>query len=165
MKKKIVSKIELFKILDFLDGLAIHYWVDGGWGVDILTGKQNREHRDIDIDFDSKDTDRLLTALYELGYEKIVDWMPARMELWHENLGYLDIHPLEINPDGSAKQADLEDGFYFFQADWFTKKKFENREIPCLSLEAQLIFHKGYELRESDYIDLKNLEKLAGHNY
>ena len=29
------------------------------WGVDVLTGKQQREHRDIDIDFDAQHTQKL----------------------------------------------------------------------------------------------------------
>ncbi len=159
--KRLVSKEKMFAVLDKLDSLNIRYWVDGGWGVDILTGKQNREHRDIDIDFDGAETDKLLTALYEMGYKKVVDWMPARMELWHDELGYLDIHPLILAADGSAQQADLEGGFYFFEAEWFTTHQFEDRVIPCLSVSAQLNFHSGYELRESDYIDLKNLEELT----
>ena len=52
--KEITTKENLIKVLNFLDELNIKYWVDGGWGVDILTGKQNRDHRDIDIDFDGK---------------------------------------------------------------------------------------------------------------
>ena len=29
-------------LLDLLEGLAV--WVDGGWGVDALVGRQTREH-------------------------------------------------------------------------------------------------------------------------
>jgi len=37
---------------------------------------------------------------------------------------------------------------------------FEGRVIPCISAEAQKLFHNGYELREVDRIDLKNLDSL-----
>ncbi len=53
-KKEKTSKEGLFAVLDVLEALGIKYWVEGGWGVDILTGRQNREHRDIDIDFDGR---------------------------------------------------------------------------------------------------------------
>ncbi len=160
MKKEIVTEKDLFTVLDLLDLIGMDYWLDGGWGVDVLTGKQNREHRDIDIDFDADFQKELVQKLINIGYEIVVDWMPCRMELWHKDYGYLDIHPLILELDGSAKQADLEGGFYNFDADYFTKVAYKNRYINCISQKAQKLFHSGYELREVDHIDLGNLELL-----
>lgn len=160
MKKEDITQKDLFYVLDIFDSLDMQYWLDGGWGVDVLTGRQNREHRDIDIDYDSTFTEPLIKKLTDLGYEIVVDWMPARLELWHPKRGYIDIHPLILNSDGSAKQADLEDGFYQFKADWFTTADFNGRKIPCISVEAQKIFHSGYDLSEKDRIDLNNLESI-----
>lgn len=158
--KEITTKENLIHVLDFLDGLKIKYWVDGGWGVDILLGQQNREHRDIDVNFDGEFTSVLLDALIEKGYEIKTDWSPTRIELYHPELGYLDIHPLVINKDGSAKQAGLNNDWYEFKAEWFSSAMFEERVIPCITAEAQKLFHSGYELREVDVIDLKNLNRL-----
>lgn len=160
MKKETIEEKDLFFVLDILDGIGMNYWLDGGWGVDVLVGKQNRRHRDIDINFDHNFTDKLLKKLISLGYETVVDWMPVRMELSHKDYGYLDIHPFILNEDGSAKQANLEGGFYYFKRDFFTKVIYKNREIKCVSKKAQLLFHSGYELREVDFIDIKNLEAL-----
>ncbi|HHV08916.1 MAG TPA: aminoglycoside adenylyltransferase [Clostridiales bacterium] len=156
----ITSKENLIVILNLLEDLNIRYWVDGGWGVDILTGKQNRDHRDIDIDFDSEFETVLLGVLEDKGYKITTDWSPSRIELYHPELGYLDIHPLIINEDGSAKQADPYGGWYHFEAKWFSSSVFEGRVIPCISAEAQKLFHSGYELRSVDHIDIKNLEGL-----
>ena len=93
-KKEIVTKDNLIEVLDLLDSMEMKYWIDGGWGVDILLGKQNREHRDIDVDFDGEFTKALLYKLKEKGYEIVVDWSPSRIELYHPGLGYIDIHPL-----------------------------------------------------------------------
>ena len=41
----------LFQVLDLLESLDMQFWLDGGWGVDVLYGQQTRLHRDIDIDF------------------------------------------------------------------------------------------------------------------
>lgn len=160
MKKENSTEKDLFYILDILDNLGIRYWVDGGWGVDILTGKQNREHRDIDIDYDSNFTENLLKELKDVGYKTVVDWMPARMELWHSQHGYIDIHPLQLDNSGSAKQADLEEGFFYFEAEWFTTAEFKGRKIPCISVTAQKIFHSGYKLKGKDLIDLANLDRI-----
>ena len=104
------SKENLFDVLNLLEDLNIKYWIDGGWGVDILTEKQNRDHRDIDVDFDGESEETLLAALKDKGYKITTDWSPARIELHHPELGYIDIHPLIIDEDGSARQADLQGG-------------------------------------------------------
>ncbi len=130
------------------------------WGVDILTGKQNRDHRDIDIDFDCESEEILLKALNDKGYTITTDWSPSRIELHHPELGYLDIHPLIINKDGSAKQAAPDGGWYHFEPKWFSHSLFEGRVVPCISAEAQKLFHSGYELRDVDIADMKNLDRI-----
>lgn len=158
VRKMITSKESLFLILDLLEELNICYWVEGGWGIDVLIGNQTRQHRDVDIDFDATREEVLLSKLQELGYEITTDWRPSRVELYHPAHGYIDLHPLIINGAGDARQANPEGGWYDFKSEWFTQSFFEGRTIPCLSLEAQRLFHSGYELREVDKLDLKILE-------
>lgn len=160
MKKETAGQKDLFVVLDFLEELDITYWLDGGWGVDALVGRQTREHRDIDIDFDSRHTDRLLTALLAAGYVMETDWRPVRIELHHPERGYLDIHPFVLAEDGTAKQADLEGGWYEFEPDYFGRTVFAGREIPCISAEGQKAFHTGYEPREVDLHDMEMLEEF-----
>lgn len=87
-------------------------------------------------------------------------WLPVRVELYHPEYGYLDIHPFLLEADSSAKQADLEGGFYQFEPDFFTSVKYQGRQIPCISKKAQELFHSGYELQDVDKIDLDNLKKV-----
>ena len=77
-----------------LEQFGIRYWLDGGWGVDALVGRQTREHRDVDIDFDAGYTEELRHKLEEKGYEVVTDWSPVRIELYHPQLSYIDIHPV-----------------------------------------------------------------------
>ena len=161
MDKDTATEQNLFHILDLFERLKVSYWLDGGWGVDVLIGKQQREHRDIDIDFDAKFTTEVIEKLKEIGYITEVDWMPSRMELKHEEYGYLDIHPLNFNADGSITQADPEGGVYTFQKEWFTTTDYKGLQIPCISKEAQLLFHSGYELKEKDKFDIDNLNSIT----
>lgn len=158
--KEIASKENLFTVLDVLDKSGITYWLDGGWGVDVLIGKQTREHRDIDINFDAAKTELFLNILKEIGYQITTDCRPTRIELYHPKLSYIDIHPFMLGENNTAKQADLKGGWYEFEADVFGSAVFEERKIPCISLLGQLLFHSGYELREIDKQDIKNLQKL-----
>ncbi|WP_416388675.1 nucleotidyltransferase domain-containing protein [Lacrimispora sphenoides] len=59
------------------------------------------------------------------------------------------------------RQAGLNDDWYDFKEEWFTSALFNDRIIPCISVEAQEVFHSGYELREVDKIDMKNLNRFA----
>lgn len=160
VKKETVTLDDLKNVLDLIENTGIRYWLDGGWGVDVLAGEQTREHRDVDINFDSRYNDKLLQILKESGYEVVTDQSPVRVELHHPQLGYIDIHPFVLNNDGTAKQADLEGGWYEFDADFFGNAIFNGRNIPCISARGQKIFHTGYELREVDKHDMKIIEKL-----
>lgn len=160
-KKETVTQSDLLKVLDLLDQTNIRYWLDGGWGVDVLNGKQTREHRDIDINFDANYLDKLLEVLCDKGYEIVTDWRPVRIELYHPLFSYIDIHPFLLNADGSAKQADLEGGYYEFEADIFTHTRFNGRDIACISLKGQMLFHTGYELRDVDKHDIEILRNLV----
>ncbi|MGO3603585.1 MAG: nucleotidyltransferase domain-containing protein [Enterococcus malodoratus] len=152
-----VSKESFLMIIDLLTDLNIRYWVEGGWGIDVLIGKQTREHQDVDIDFDATHEKELLKKLSEIGYQITIDQRPTRVELYHPNYGNIDIHPFEISESGSVKQANPEGGWFELASDWFTKSSYEGRMIPCVSIEGQRIFHSGYDLRAVDHADLSNL--------
>ena len=160
-RKEITTKEDLMKVIELFENTGITYWLDGGWGVDILAGKQTRIHRDIDINFDAQYTEKLLNVLLNLGYKIDTDWKPVRIELYSDELGYLDIHPFVLNEDGTSKQADLEGGWYEFEKDYFGSVFFEGKTIPCISLKGQKVFHSGYELRDKDKHDISILESLS----
>ncbi len=160
-RKELTIKEDLMKVIELLESSKITYWLDGGWGVDILAGKQTRCHRDIDVDFDAQQMEKLLDILLNSGYKIDTDWGPVRIELYSEELGYLDIHPFVLNEDGTSKQADLEGGWYEFEKDYFGFALFECKTIPCISLKGQKVFHSGYELRDKDIHDITILDKLS----
>lgn len=161
-RKTRTTQEDLMRIIELFEEIGVRYWIDGGWGVDLLAGEQTREHRDIDIDFDAKYTEKVLAVLLQKGYAVDTDWGQVRMELYSDQYGYLDIHPFVLQEDGRAKQADLEGGWYCFEKDYFTEVFFEGKQIPCISLKGQKIFHTGYTLREKDIHDISVLEGLNG---
>lgn len=159
-KLEIATEETVLEVLSLLEKNDICYWLDGGWGVDALAGKQTREHRDIDIDFDACQMDSLLQILQDVGYTMITDERPVRMELYHPQYSYIDIHPFVLLENGKAKQSDYEGGWFEFDADFFDKVCYKGRTIPCISLKGQKIFHTGYELREVDVHDIELLNSL-----
>ena len=156
-KTTLADKDSFLLIIDLLNELQIQYWVEGGWGIDLLLGKQTREHRDIDIDFDASVESVLMEKLLEHGYQLMTDERPTRVELYHPEHGYLDLHPFDLSEPGKMKQANPEGGWFELEAAWFSEAIFESRWIPCVSVEGQRLFHSGYELRTVDQLDLEQL--------
>lgn len=54
-----------------LENSGIKIWIDGGWSVDALLGKQTRPHKDVDIAIQWKDVIRLREVLETEGYHQI----------------------------------------------------------------------------------------------
>ena len=67
---------EVFRVLDALAESGIPAWLEGGWGVDALIGRQTRAHRDVDLDIDESQEAEALSVLHRLGYEVETDWRP-----------------------------------------------------------------------------------------
>jgi lincosamide nucleotidyltransferase A/C/D/E len=152
---------ELLRVLRAVESIECRYWLEGGWGVDALVGHQTRPHRDVDIDIDSACEGSVLSALADLGYVVETDWRPNRVELAAPDCGWVDVHPLLLDGDGGARQAALEDGYHVFPRSFFTIGSLDSQALPCMSVEAQRLFHTGYEPRPVDEHDLALLDQLA----
>ena len=72
----------------------------------------------------------------------------------------LKIHTFLLSDNGTAKQDDPEGGWYEFEPEYFGSAEFEGRTVPCISAIGQKIFHTGYELREIDRHDIRNIDNL-----
>jgi len=48
-----------------------------------------------------------------------------------------------------------------FSRSWFTAGRLGGVTVPCVSMEAQRLFHSGYELRPVDLHDLAELDRLG----
>ena len=151
---------EVLAVLDALSAAGCRHWLEGGWGVDALIGRQTRPHRDVDVDIDAQCEDAALAALARLGYAVETDWRPNRVELVAPGRGRVDLHPLLLADDGSARQAALGGGFHDFPPSYFTVGSLDGVAIPCVSPSAQRAFRSGYEPRDVDVHDLAVLDAL-----
>jgi len=151
---------QMLAVLDAVRSVGCRFWLEGGWGVDALAGRQTRPHRDVDVDIDAAFEDAVLTALQELGYAIETDWRPNRVELGAPGRGWVDVHPLVIDDEGNGRQAALDGGWHELPRSFFTVGRLGDITVPCVSVEAQRLFHSGYELREIDLYDLALLEQV-----
>jgi Aminoglycoside-2''-adenylyltransferase len=65
---KSVDVIEVYKTLT---DLGIRVWIDGGWGVDALLGRQTRSHKDLDIAIEDQQLLQFEQFLASRGYHRI----------------------------------------------------------------------------------------------
>ena len=72
-----MSSDDVAQVLDRLAACGIEAWVDGGWGVDALLGKQTRPHADLDLVIARRDCGAARTALAGLGLEHARDIEPG----------------------------------------------------------------------------------------
>ena len=150
----------LLAVLAAVRTVGCRYWLEGGWGVDALVGRQTRPHRDVDLDIDAAFEGEVLAALHGLGYAIETDRRPVRVELTARDRGWVDVHPLQIDALGNARQAAPDGGWYEFPAAYFTVGRLGDVVVPCFTVEAQRRFHTGYDLRQVDQHDLSELDRL-----
>lgn len=156
---------EVLAVLDALEQAGCRYWLEGGWGVDALAGRQTRHHRDVDVDVDDRDEASALAAVSRLGYVVETDWRPNRVELLRSDAAggeraRVDVHPIEVHHDGSARQVGMDGEIFLFPARFFTAGSLNGRTVPCFSVEAQRWFRTGYPPRHVDEHDLGVLDGL-----
>jgi lincosamide nucleotidyltransferase A/C/D/E len=154
---------QMLAVLEAVRTVGCRFWLEGGWGIDALVGRQTRPHRDVDIDIDATFEDDVLTALHGLGFGFETDMRPNRVELGSTGRGWVDVHLLVIDAQGNARQAALDGGWYEFPRSFFTVGRLGDVSVPCVSIEAQRLFHSGYELRDVDRHDLAVLGELQMH--
>jgi lincosamide nucleotidyltransferase A/C/D/E len=155
-----MSVAEVLDVLGAFRRVGCRFWLEGGWGVDALVGRQTRPHRDVDVDFDAAYETVVLQQLADLGYSIETDWRPNRVELAAPGRGWVDLHPLVLDDEGAARQAALDGGWHELPTSWFTTGTLQGVTVPCVSAQAQRRFRSGYELRQVDLDDLGQLDRL-----
>jgi lincosamide nucleotidyltransferase A/C/D/E len=148
-------------VLGALVAVGCPAWVSGGWGVDALVGHQTRPHRDLDLAIDASHEAAALAALTRLGFRIETDWRPVRVELASADAGWVDLHPVVFTENGEGRQADVDGGYFAYPQGCFTDGLIAGARVGCLSVEQQLRFHSGYELRDVDLSDVALLRQLA----
>jgi lincosamide nucleotidyltransferase A/C/D/E len=154
---------EVLAVLRALDEAGCWVAVEGGWGVDALAGRQTRPHRDVDLDVDAAQERATLVVLEGMGYAIETDWRPNRVELVAPGRGRVDVHPLTFDAEGNGVQAGLNGERYLYPAASFVTGHIDGWAVRCLSVEQQIEWHTGYELRASDHADLAVLHTLASY--
>ena len=67
---------------------------------------------------------------------------------------------MKFDGHGHGRQADLGGTHFEYPPDAFTQGSLMGRQISCLSVRQQRLFHTGYEHQAKDAHDLAELDAL-----
>jgi lincosamide nucleotidyltransferase A/C/D/E len=142
-----------------LEKQGILIWVDGGWGVDALLGKETRLHRDLDIVIQQKDVPKFRELLHGQGYEeiKLEIARPYNFVLGDQNGREIDVHVIVLDEHGNGIYGPIENGEMYPAAALSGSGKIDDQAVQCISPEWTIKFHSGYQLKEKDYADVAAL--------
>jgi lincosamide nucleotidyltransferase A/C/D/E len=108
-----VTGADVLEVLEALRGAGVEVWLDGGWGVDALAGRETRAHSDVDL---ALDRDRLAAAreaLEAAGFEHASTakpGLPARLVMIDLEGREVDLHPLVFDTEGNGWQQLSDSG-------------------------------------------------------
>lgn len=156
---KEMTPADVLEIVELLEGEGIEVWLDGGWGVDALLGKQTRTHGDLDIAVQHRDVPKVRVLLGARGYRDVPrhdtkDW---NFVLGDDRGHEVDVHSYTFDFEGKHVYGTE------YPADALTGAgSVSGRAVRCVSAEHMVRFHSGDDLRETDIQDVHALHKRFG---
>jgi lincosamide nucleotidyltransferase A/C/D/E len=142
-----MSADDVAAILDRLEGAGLTVWVDGGWGIDALVGRQTRPHDDLDLVVRRDEVPAVERELAGLGYVRAGGTPPMSFESVDAEGRQVDSHP--VAADGTYLMRD-GDTWRYPLPERETPGVIGDRSVRCLDVETQLVCHTGYEPLDLD---------------
>ena len=156
-----MNSADVLEALDALRGEGVEFWLDGGWGVDALLGKQTRDQDDLDVVVDRNLLDRAANALAAVGYEhdrQAEPGLPARLALRDERSRRVDLHPVVLDDEGNGWQPLGDRAWGAYPAEGLAGRgMIDGRQVRCTTPQLQLRHHMGYSWNDTDRHDMELL--------
>lgn len=135
-------------VLDFyktMSDVGVEVWIDGGWGVDALLGKQTRQHKDLDIAIEEKHVALLRDVLLVRGFREVrlEDARPWNFVLGDETGKEIDVHVIVLDDTGNGVYGPPEKGEMYPAASLTGSGIIDGQKVRCISPEWAVRFHSG----------------------
>ena len=142
------------EIIQLFEEHGIEVYVDGGWAVDALLGRQTRAHNDLDIAVPHRYVPRLRELFASRGYREKngPDNWESNFVLADESGRELDVHTYELDEQGNNIY-----GVEYRREHLTGKGSIDGYPVRCICAEWLVKFHSGYRLDDNDYRDVKAL--------
>jgi lincosamide nucleotidyltransferase A/C/D/E len=149
-------------VLAALDAGGTDYWVDGGWGIDALLGRQTREHRDLDLGVWLDDVSSIEALLPQFRRESEEEW-PGFLLLKDERGGVVDLLLVQRRQAGGLWQQ-LAGGrrLRYDESETRASGHIGGRRFRCASVALQLEHHNRPDATDQDRVDIEVLKRELG---
>jgi lincosamide nucleotidyltransferase A/C/D/E len=156
---------------DLVVGLVAHLasrglpvWLDGGWAIDALLGRQRRTHDDLDVVAALEDVARIEAALGELGYLRVDAGNPRGVVMLDADGHQVDVHPVVFTAEGDGIYQMTTGGEWIYPRDGFSGfGDVLGHRVPCLTPEVMMLCHAtGYVLDDVHQADVTALSEGFG---
>lgn len=150
---------DVTRVYTLLTTNGIDTWIDGGWGVDALLGKETRPHDDLDIVIQQKDIPKLRQLLG--GYKDIPrdDTSAWNFVLGDSEGRLVDVHAVVFDDKGNGLYGPKEKGIMYPADSLKGIGVINGQKVKCISPEYVVKFHGGYELDKNDIKDIDEIRK------
>lgn len=150
---------DVLAFVQLLDRHNIGVYIDGGWGVDALLGRQTRVHSDLDIAVEHKDVPQIRALLEAQGYRDVPrdDTRDCNFVLGDDAGHLIDVHSYTFDAEGN-----LVFGVAYPYESLSGTGSIDGFPVKCISPEWMVDFHTGYPLDENDYQDVRLLCERFG---
>ena len=150
-----MSAQDVRTLLATMEWAGVRCWLDGGWGVDALLGRQTRPHNDLDLVVVCLDLSVARSALVTQGFAVLRDWLPTTLSMRDGEGREVDFHPIEPTADGGGDQLLPDGSRYHYSPP--AVGSVDGRPVQCAPVEGQVEMHLGYEPRDTDHADMRAL--------
>jgi lincosamide nucleotidyltransferase A/C/D/E len=159
-----MTSTDVIEIYSSLMKIGIGIWIDGGWGVDALLGRQTRPHEDLDIAIEDHQLLRFEQYLASRGYRRVKPEIerPFNFVLADDKGRAIDVHVVSRDQNGNGIYGPPEIGLMYPAASLNGKGIIDDCPVRCISPEWTVKFHSGYTLTEKDYKDVSALCEKYG---
>lgn len=152
--------IDVIEIIRGLEETGVMVWVDGGWCVDALVGRELREHGDLDIAVTRSDE---LVLRAWLKAHSFSDRASIDKSVWNYVVGdedgnLIDIHIFEFDIEGNSTY-----GVAYPHDSLTGTATLGGIPINCIAPEWMFKFKTGYAPAPKDIIDVEALAEKYGY--
>jgi lincosamide nucleotidyltransferase A/C/D/E len=153
----IMNASDVVEILSWLEQHGIDVWLNGGWGVDALLGRQTREHEDLDITISAADRTAYTAAMAAAGFrtygvDNDFNWVLADARGRLVDVHLVDFTQTTLNAAGVNMYGPA--GLPFEVGSLEGRGTIGAKAVKCETAEVQLRGHTTYQPDETDYRDV-----------
>src|SRR5579864_1737887 len=156
---------DVIELVELLERRGVDVWLNGGWGIDALLGRQTRDHDDLDITIATTNREKCDAVLKAAGFATFRVDNDFNWVLIDDRGRKVDVHLVDFNQtmgnaDGVTKYGPA--GLPFAVGALEGRGVIAGTAVNCETAEFQVRGHTTYTPDETDYRDILALCREFG---